>query len=130
MSQTTEHILFQETAPILRIFDEDKAWAFYIGFLGFSRDWQHRFADDLPLYAQVSRAGLVLHLSGHHGDATPGSNVFVTMTGVADFHREITARPYANMRPGVQTVPWGLQLEVTDPFGNRLRFCERNDAAR
>lgn len=118
-------ITFQETCPIIRIFDDDKARAFYLGFLGFTLDWEHRFGDGFPLYAQVSRAGLILHLSAHHGDATPGSNVFVAMTGIAAYHREISDRNYANMRPGIEAMPWGQQMEVTDPFGNRIRFCER-----
>jgi hypothetical protein len=29
------------------------------------------------------------------------------------------------MRPGVEKVGWGLEMTVTDPFGNRLRFCEQ-----
>src|SRR5262245_3296587 len=78
-------ITFTETAPIMRIFDEAKAKEFYVGFLGFELDWEHRFGDNFPLYAAVSRAGLVLHLSGHHGDATPGSTVFVRMKGVVAY---------------------------------------------
>lgn len=41
---------------ILRIFDEQKARAFYVDFLGFRVDWEHRFEPALPLYLQVSRA--------------------------------------------------------------------------
>ncbi|MDN3713394.1 glyoxalase superfamily protein [Paracoccus cavernae] len=62
---------FTETAPIMRIFDIGKARDFYCGFLGMSWDWEHRFHPDAPLYAQISRAGLVLHLSEHHGDRRP-----------------------------------------------------------
>jgi catechol 2,3-dioxygenase-like lactoylglutathione lyase family enzyme len=36
--------------PILRIFDEAKAREFYVDFLGFTVDWQHRFGDNFPLY--------------------------------------------------------------------------------
>ena len=32
--------------PILRIFSVDKAKEFYVGFLGFSVDWEHRFGDN------------------------------------------------------------------------------------
>ncbi|MEQ8701309.1 MAG: glyoxalase superfamily protein [Bauldia litoralis] len=117
-------IAFTETAPILRIFDEDKARDFYIGFLGFTLDWEHRFGDNFPLYAQVSRAGLVLHLSGHHGDATPGATVFVRMKGVRAFQAELAARDYTHNKPGIEEVPWGVVTEVTDPFSNRIRFCE------
>jgi catechol 2,3-dioxygenase-like lactoylglutathione lyase family enzyme len=115
---------FTETCPILRIFDEAKARAFYLDWLGFTLDWEHRFAPDMPLYAQISRAGLVLHLSMHHGDATPGSCVFVRMTNIRSFHAEITARHNPMMRPGLESLDWGLQVEVTDPFMNRIRFCE------
>jgi len=109
--------------PILRIFDVAKAEAFYLGFLGLTEDWRHRFAEDAPLYLQVSRGGLVLHLTEHHGDCTPGSTVFVRTEGIAVFHAEIIARDYPFNRPGLDAAPWGgLLTEVTDPFGNRLRF--------
>ena len=52
-----------KATPILRIFDEAKARAFYLDFLGFAVDWEHRFADGAPLYMQVARGDLVLHLS-------------------------------------------------------------------
>jgi len=124
-TNATDDIAFHTTAPILRIFDEAKALEFYVGFLGFTLDWEHRFEPSLPLYAQVSRAGLTLHLSGHHGDASPGSTVFVTMAGIRAFHAELIGRAYANMRPGLESLPWGLQVQVTDPFSNRIRFCEQ-----
>lgn len=115
----------EQTIPILRIFDEDRAREFYVDYLGFAVDWEHRFEADLPLYMQVSRGGCVLHLSGHHGDCCPGSTVFVRMTGLKAFHAEITAKGYKHLRPGLDETPWGAwQMQVTDPFGNRLRFNE------
>ena len=51
---------------------------------------------------QVSRAGCVLHLTEHHGDCCPGSTVFVWMTGLDEFHGEITAKGYGYLRPGVE----------------------------
>ncbi len=36
--------------PIFRIFDEDLAREFYVGFLEFEVEFEHRFEDDLPLY--------------------------------------------------------------------------------
>lgn len=115
---------FFETAPIFRSFDETKARQFYIGWLGFSVLFEHRFHPAAPLYMGIGRNGLVLHLSEHHGDCTPGSTAFVRMHGIRQFHAEIIARPYANNRPGLETAPWGMQFEVIDPFGNRIRFCE------
>lgn len=111
--------------PILRIFSVDKAKEFYLDFLGFTLDWEHRFGDDFPLYAQVSRSGLKLHLSEHHGDATPGSAIFVPIDDVDALHEELTARQYRYAKPGVEDAGWGRQLQVKDPFGNRLCFCQQ-----
>jgi catechol 2,3-dioxygenase-like lactoylglutathione lyase family enzyme len=113
------------TVPILRSFDEAKAREFYLDWLGFSVDWEHRFEPNAPLYMQVSRNGVVLHLSEHHGDATPGSHVRVEVSGLAAFHAELDAKRYKNNRPGLETPPWGgLEMTVTDPCGNRITFAQ------
>ncbi|MGL6211109.1 MAG: glyoxalase superfamily protein [Paracoccaceae bacterium] len=117
-------VAFSETCPIFRIYDEAAAKAFYIGYLGFTLGWEHRFAPDLPLYMEVRRAGLILHLSGHHGDGVPGATIFVRMTGIDAFHAELIARPYPNMRPAIEARDWGRVVTVTDPFMNRIRFTE------
>ena len=41
--------------PIFRIFDVAKAHEFYLGYLGFKIDWEHRFEPGMPLYTQISR---------------------------------------------------------------------------
>src|SRR5260370_32162921 len=48
---------FTRTIPTLRIFDSGKAREFYIGFLGFKVDFEHRFEPDLPLFMQISLGG-------------------------------------------------------------------------
>jgi catechol 2,3-dioxygenase-like lactoylglutathione lyase family enzyme len=114
-----------QAIPIFRIFDVAKAKEFYVGFLGFRVDWEHRFDDTAPVYMQISRDGLVLHLTEHHGDCCPGSTVSVRTTGLDAYHREITGKGYRFMRPGVEVAPWNARvMEVIDPFGNRLRFNE------
>lgn len=117
---------FAPPMPIVRIFDVDKAREFYLGFLGMSVDWEHRFGADFPLYFQVSRGALVLHLSEHAGDATPGGNMVVYTNGLAAFHGELTRKNYRYMKPGIQKQDWGLEMTVTDPFNNRIRFIERH----
>lgn len=109
--------------PILRIFDEAKAREFYVDFLGFQVDWEHRFEPGLPLYLQVSRDECVLHLSEHHGDACPGAAMRIQTTDIETFHAELIARHYGYARPGLEETPWGSRdLTVRDPFGNRLTF--------
>lgn len=119
----------RRTVPILRSFDEAKAREFYLDWLGFAVDWEHRFAPDLPLYMQVSRAGIVLHVSEHHGDGSPGVHVRVEVTGVRDFHGELIDKHYRNNRPGLERPDWGgTEFTVIDPVGNRITFAE-GDAA-
>ncbi len=115
---------FQPPIPIVRIFDEAKAREFYEGFLGFTADWQHRFEPNAPLYMQVSRGMLKLHLSEHSGDASPGSNMVVAMQGVEAWQKSLAAKNYRYNRPGLQRQDWGLECQVIDPFGNRIRFLE------
>ncbi|NDV88370.1 VOC family protein [Aurantimonas aggregata] len=115
---------FEQAVPIVRIFDVGKAREFYLGFLGFTVDWEHRYGDNFPLYMQVSRAGLRLHLSEHAGDATPGGNMCVYMIGIRALHRELAAQDYRYMKPGLQDEGSRLELQVTDPFNNRIRFME------
>ena len=65
-------IEFGRVTPVLRIFSLEKAREFYLDFLSFKVDWEHRFGPDFPIYMQVSRDGLSLHLSEHHGDGHAG----------------------------------------------------------
>ncbi len=115
----------QAVVPILRSFDADKAREFYVDYLGMSVDFEHRFTAEAPLYQQVSRGDLVLHLSEHHGDATPGATVYVRATGLTALAAELSAKEYRFLNPGVYTDELGTWLELTDPFGNRLRLHEQ-----
>jgi catechol 2,3-dioxygenase-like lactoylglutathione lyase family enzyme len=108
--------------PILRSFDEAKAREFYVGFLGFTVDFEHRFEPGLPLYMQVSRDGCVLHLSEHHGDASPGAAIRIETSELDAFQSELIAKQYGFARPGIDEQPWGRDMSVKDPFGNRLIF--------
>ena len=118
-------VRIDQVIPILRIFDEGKAEDFYAGFLGFTVDWDHRFAEDAPVYMQVSRGNLLLHLSEHHGDRSPGARVYLEMTGLDDSPRELSAKRYKYMRPGIEPAFHGTrQVGVSDPFGNQIHFNE------
>jgi catechol 2,3-dioxygenase-like lactoylglutathione lyase family enzyme len=116
---------FERTIPTLRIFSVEKALDFYVGFLGFKVDWEHRFYPNAPVYMQVSRDGLELHLSEHHGDGTPGTHVMVLMKGIDDYCAEIAAKPYPYYNPQVEERFWGAKgMKVIDPFNNHIEFSE------
>jgi len=118
-------IQFQRVVPSFRIFSLEKAREFYLDFLGFKVDWEHRFEPDAPVFMRVSRDAIAFHLSEHHGDGTPGSIAYVYMTGVKELHRELSEKNYRYNRPGLQVQEWGMtELTVTDPFNNRITFGE------
>jgi len=109
--------------PILRIFDEEKAREFYVEFLGFSVNWEHRFEDNFPLYMELLRDGCTLHLTEHHGDCSPGAAVRIETQDIDAFHAELSAKDYAYAKPGIEETPWNMkEMTITDPFGNRLVF--------
>jgi catechol 2,3-dioxygenase-like lactoylglutathione lyase family enzyme len=123
-------ISFQRAVPIFRIYSLEKVREFYLGFLGFKVEWEHRFEPDAPVFMQVSRDGLAINLSEHHGDGTPGSIAYVYMTGVRGLHRELNEKKYRHNRPGLLEQDWGMtELTVVDPFNNRITFGERTATA-
>jgi catechol 2,3-dioxygenase-like lactoylglutathione lyase family enzyme len=115
--------------PILRVFDETAALAFYVDYLGFHVDWRNGTGGHEPLYAQLSRGDARLHLSGHHGDASPGSGVLVPVPDALDLQQSLQAKEYAYANPGVEDRPWGRVVTVIDPFSNRIVFVESNRSA-
>lgn len=111
--------------PILRSFDEAKAKQFYIDFLGFTVDWEHRFEAGFPLYMQLSHSNCVLHVSEHHGDCTPGTAVRIHTVDLQLFHAQLVDKAYSFAKPQIVQPPWGGQeMSVVDPFGNRLIFVD------
>jgi hypothetical protein len=60
---------------VLRVFDQPTAEEFYLDYLGFVTDWEHRFGPDFPRYAQISRSDLIIH-----SPAARGPNPSITVT--------------------------------------------------
>ncbi|WP_034269425.1 glyoxalase superfamily protein [Actinospica robiniae] len=111
--------------PILRVMDMALALPFYLDYLGFTLDWEHRFEPGLPVYAQVSRSATVLHLSEHHGDGSPNGVVWIPVRDVTALQRELLAKDDTRLRPGVHAdAPGGPTMQVIDPYGNVLRFAQ------
>jgi catechol 2,3-dioxygenase-like lactoylglutathione lyase family enzyme len=120
----------RRTTPVLRIFDEGKAREFYVGFLGFTIDFEHRFGGDFPIYLGVSRGACLLHLTEHHGDACAGATIRIETDDVHGLSAELGAKSYRYAKPGAPDIkPWGsIELSITDPFGNRLTFHQPGGA--
>lgn len=80
----------------------------------------------MPLYMQVSQDDCVIHLSEHHGDASPGSAIRVETKNVKEYCNQLNSSGYKFCKPGEpEKMPWGLtEIDLSDPFGNRLTFYQ------
>lgn len=98
--------------PILRAADAEAAAAWYAR-LGFAKQWEHRFEPGFPLFVCVSRGPMQLYLSEHRGDARPGTLLYLHVGDLDAVAAEFGAV--------VEEAPWGREVHLTDPDGNRLR---------
>lgn len=118
-------VSMKSAVPIVRSLDEQKAKAFYVDYLGFNIDGEHRFDEGMPLYMMLSRDGCLLHVSEHAGDCQSGGAVRIETTRLKDYYEELLERCSEKVSPQMKKVPWGfMELRLTDPFGNQIIFCE------
>ena len=124
---------FGYPTPILRSFDEARARRFYVDFLGFEIEFEHRFEPGTPLYMGVRKGDCRLHLSEHYGDGSPGANIRIPVDDVKAYTAGLRAQKFENARPGEpQLQPWGSwEITIHDPAGNKLTFFteDQNGAA-
>ncbi|GHI44951.1 bleomycin resistance protein [Streptomyces albidoflavus] len=105
--------MHEEVVPILRVEDAAAAVAWYER-LGFTRQWEHRFAPGLPAFVEVARGGVRLFLSEHEGDARPDTLVYLRVRDVEAIAAEFGL--------ATEEAPWAREIELRDPDGNRLRI--------
>jgi len=114
---------FTRVAPLIRIFDEHKAREFYVEFLGFKVDFEHRHFEGAPLYMQVSKGECLLLLSEHYGDGGAGCSIVIETDELEPYCDELNKKNYKYAKPGIQDMPWGgKNMAIADPFGNKITF--------
>ena len=104
--------------PILRIEPGVDVLPWYRR-LGFSLVSEHTFAPGMPKYLILQRNGVHVHLSEHKGDAPPKGVAFMWVSDIDSIADEFQTHAHAE--------PWGREVELVDPAGNRLRICESSD---
>lgn len=116
----------REVHPVLRAYDVPASLAFFVDYLGFTVDWQDGETPG-PVYLQLSRGPLRLHVSTHHGDGTPGTVLVIEVSGVKEWIDELHRKRYPFFNPGLEEGPGEnmLSTELIDPAGNMIRFFER-----
>jgi len=98
--------------PILHVSDAQSAVDWYRR-LGFDKTFAHRFEPHLPAYVGIRRDGSQIHLSEHAGDARPNTLFYVWVDDIDDIATEFATT--------VEETPWGREVSLTDPDGNRIR---------
>ena len=76
---------------------------------------------------QESRDSIVLHLTGHDGDSSPGSKAMAEINGLLAYHHLLLQKDYSFTQPALKKASYSdkvMQTEVIDPFGNRIVFVE------
>jgi catechol 2,3-dioxygenase-like lactoylglutathione lyase family enzyme len=108
----------EEVIPILRVADAENAVSWYER-LGFEKQWEHRFEPGFPAFVSVARGGMRLFLSEHEGDARPDTLLHIWVDDVDAVGAEFGVSP--------EEQPWGREIELRDPDGNRLRIATANE---
>lgn len=103
----------EELVPIFRVDDARDVLAWYRR-LGFEVIGEHQFGPGLPLYVFLQRGEVHLPLSEHRGDAPRGSVAYFYVDGIDPIATEFGVP--------VESQPWGREIELTDPCGNRVRI--------
>ena len=120
----SENIQVTSVVPVLRMYDVPATIRFYVEYLGCSLDWQAG-EGDRPVYLQVSRGNMTLHLSSHHDDGTPGAVVLVEVRNIDALHAELHKSGYPFLNPGIGPGPGNVrEMQLIDPASNRIRFYE------
>ncbi len=113
----------QRVVPALRITDYARSKAFYVIGLGFTVDWEHRFESHFPVFMSIVRDGMQLYLSEHTGDCQVGGLVHFIIPDVDAWYLEFKSRNVIASEAPNNDLGF-LNMTVTDPDGNKLRFME------
>lgn len=97
----------------MRVEDAARAVAWYAR-LGLEPEWEHRFGPGMPVFVSLARDGTArLGCSSPNTSATPDTLVYLRLP-----HLDAVA---AEFSVEVHEQPWGREVHLLDPDGNRLR---------
>ncbi len=105
--------MVEEVIPVLRVADAVAAATWYER-LGFTKQWEHRFEPGMPAFVSIACGHVRLFLSEHQGDARPDTLIHLVAGDIDAIVAEF-GRPAGDP-------PYGCEIELRDPDGNRLRL--------
>ena len=130
VQNSTSDYTIGSSIPVIRMLDEQKTKSFYIDWLGFKIEWEHRFRDspDSPLYAQIRLGDALLHLNGHVEDDSPVTEVRIPVDGIEAYRDLLQARNGDATEPCIVDPRYTGEeqdMNIYDPSGNLLVFWRR-----
>ncbi|MEM0976252.1 MAG: glyoxalase superfamily protein [Pseudomonadota bacterium] len=112
----------QRSMPVLQVADMDEATAFYCDKVGFklANVWEHEGTKVFGIIVlDTVSVGLQVHAEPGTGDVW---HSYIYVSNIDEFYQEITRRG-AVVDAAPQDAVYGCrELEIVDPFGNRLCF--------
>ena len=114
--------------PVIRMLDEEKSRTFYVDFLGFAIEWEHRFSDTSPLYMQIRLGESVIHLNGHAEEDAPITEVRIPVQGIDAYCEHLRSKLSGEEKPSLVDPRYEGQdndMNIYDPAGNLLVFWRR-----
>lgn len=120
---------FGSSIPVVRMLDEDASTRFYLDYLGYTVDWEHRFEEGTDLYMQIRRGPSVLHLNGHATDESPVTEVRIPVRDLEGFCVWLCEKDWPEKAEAVDPRYEGknTDLNLLDPAGNHLVFWLREE---
>ncbi len=126
-TQVSNSFEIKSSIPVLRMLNEEETRKFYVDFLGYQIDWEHRFRDshDSPLYMQIHLGDSVLHLNGHADSESPVAEVRIPVKGLDAFCDYLKEKCQREEKPEVVDPRYSGEnqdMNLYDPSGNLLVF--------
>ena len=130
---TTEHE-FGSSIPVIRMLSEEDSKEFYLEFLGYKIDWEHRFTEDdpdSPLYMQISYGDSIIHLNGHASNSSPTAEVRIPVKNLGHYELELGERCGKWPKPEAVDPRYegrNTDMNIIDPADNYLVFWAPGDS--
>lgn len=119
---TEQPVRFLGTIPTFRVKDTAAAEVFYRDKLGFTTSWEHDPGDGHPVFLEMVRDNIALHLSEHEGDGPEEVSIHINVTDARALFREFLSAG-AEIPDPPQDAEWDeVVFSLNDLDGNTLRF--------
>lgn len=107
---------------MLRVTDARASEKFYCQKLGFKKSWEFDPGEGEPVFIEVTRDKVSLHLSEHAGDGPLGVQIYINVANAGLLYDELSSNGVSIDDPPYDA-EWGHTVfELQDLDGNTLRI--------